>query len=180
MLLRIGGLYKTRDGKKAFVYRKSRGLFHFDIYEVVAENTSSYTVYENGKFLPFRETKHDLIDIWRNRNGSRKEKREKILKMVEDGKTYKEISEELGVAASTIIRAKKSIGYKTRKYDKKKNVEIYKKLLKMHLSAGEIAKKLKKTVHAVNNYIYTNSELRKLKMKYDGRRKVRCRTNPKR
>lgn len=180
MLLRIGGLYKTRDGKKAFVYRKSNGIFHYDIYEVVAENTSSYTVYENGKFLPFRETKHDLVDVWRNRNGSRKEKREKIIKMIKDGKTYKEISEKLGVAASTVIRAKKSIGYKTIKYDKKKNVEAYKKLLKKHLSTGQIAKELKKSVSAVNNYIYTNSELRELKMKYDGRKKVKCRTNPKR
>lgn len=64
--LEVGKFYKTRDGKKAFVYGKYKNTNEIYPYAVVtvADPISESTVTENGKRCIGQETCSDLVAPW--------------------------------------------------------------------------------------------------------------------
>ena len=170
MQIEIGKFYKTRGGKKAYVFYGFKSCFAAQKYLVAVVNEKPYEVYQKGTYMLFPSNDKDLVREWAKCGRNRVKQRELILEMLKQGKTYKQIREKTGAAWSTIARARKVGGYKTAHYDKPKTVAKYKKLIEQGLTIREIAKRVHKSENAVTWYIYTNDELSALKKSLNKRK----------
>jgi len=168
MKLEIGKFYRTRDGKKAYLFNVKKGLL-LSRYSVAVENGDVHGVYQDGRYSVIRETKRDLVDKWVEPKILKIQQRDAIVKLLKNGKTYDEIRKQTGASMGTISKVKKLNGYTRVKNNSPKMAKEYKKLLKEKLSLTEIATRMNKSYGWVCWYIYSVPELRKLKMKYDNR-----------
>ena len=168
MKLEIGKFYKTRDGKKAYLFNVKKGLL-LSRYLVAIENGNVHGVYQDGRYSVIRKTKRDLVDRWVESKISKTQQRDDIMRLLKDGKTYSEIRKQTGAALGTISRVKKLNDYNPVKNNSPEMAKECKKLLKEKLSLTEIAARVNKSYGWVCWYVYSVPELRKLKMKYDNR-----------
>lgn len=61
LTVKVGTLYKRRDGLKAFVYYRSPVSNMFRA--AIVGNPDNFSVYENGKESKFDESQNDLVEI---------------------------------------------------------------------------------------------------------------------
>lgn len=100
--LEIGKFYKTRDGKKAYVFAvNSEGK-----YNVAIEGEGAYSVFAGGYYSEEEETDGDLIGLWREpqKVGSKfdEENYNRIKELIDRGLNMAEISRALNKNANTI------------------------------------------------------------------------------
>lgn len=100
--LEIGKFYKTRDGKKAYVFTvNSEGK-----YNVAIDGEGAYSVFAGGYYSEDEETDGDLIELWRepkkNRTRFAEEYYNRIKELINKGLNIAEISRTLNKRDKTI------------------------------------------------------------------------------
>lgn len=100
--LEIGKFYKTRDGKKAYVFAvNSAGKFN-----VAIEGEGAYSVFAGGYYSEEEETDGDLIGLWAKPTEKRTnfdgENYNRIKELIDRGLNMAEISRALNKNANTV------------------------------------------------------------------------------
>lgn len=100
--LEIGKFYKTRDGKKAYVFAvNSEGK-----YNVAIEGEGAYSVFAGGYYSEEEETDGDLIGLWsetpKGRSNFNEENYNRLKELIDRGLNMAEIGRALNKRANTI------------------------------------------------------------------------------
>lgn len=62
--LEVGKFYKTRSGKKAFVYTRSSSPYSYPFYVVIIGKIDTYCCTVDGKYSTNEESAKDLVAPW--------------------------------------------------------------------------------------------------------------------
>lgn len=62
--LEVGKFYKTRSGKKAFVYTRSSSPYSYPFYVVIIGKIDTYCCNVDGKYSTNEESAKDLVAPW--------------------------------------------------------------------------------------------------------------------
>ncbi|MBO7735283.1 MAG: hypothetical protein J6S67_22145 [Methanobrevibacter sp.] len=158
--IKIGGFYRTRDDRKAFVFSKnSEGK-----YCVVIENELPYTVFEDGAVFDYDDDNKDLIEVWIDKPVIvTRGKYCEVIDMLKAGKTYDYIKQECNVSKNTIIKLKKEMGLPVRSRKGKEKYEEIRDLISKGYKNQEIADKLGFKYATIANFIWQHPELKRSK-----------------
>ena len=169
--VKVGNFYKTRDGQKAYVYAiNNKGDFSVAIE---GGNGLCYSILPTGYYSEEKESDRDLVSLREEESNNKQEetfssqtearynKEKRVVELLKQGKSQKEVASELGISPSTVSRLAIKHGLLVYKKSRKINYddEKLKEMLKQGLTYDEIANKLNMAYCTIARYISTHQDL---------------------
>lgn len=62
--LEVGKFYKTRDGRKAFVYTKTEGEYPYWVVIVNSRAGGTFPCTADGRYFPSKQSEKDIVAPW--------------------------------------------------------------------------------------------------------------------